>query len=173
MRTGGRTSLTIFLREERTVWWWSPMRTANGTMCPATTSCPTSARKAQVCERTGEKECRRSVFSILCAHMCVVLYSRIPACLTLTHIGISLQGTFKHLQQRCQLINATCIWRFELLSHLIVYHILKLPQSFIYLLERVSSAFYFSFWRKVSLGSSEGGIVSLSGAPFLKSSLLH
>lgn len=55
MRTGGRTSRIISLRAERTALWWSPMRTANGTMCPATTTCPTSARKAQVRERDRER----------------------------------------------------------------------------------------------------------------------
>lgn len=48
MRTGGRASQITSLREGRTAWWPLPMRTASGTTCPATTTCPTSARKAQV-----------------------------------------------------------------------------------------------------------------------------
>lgn len=56
-RTGERTSRIISSRAERTAWLWSPMRTANGTTCPATTTCPTSARKAQV-RGGGGKEAR-------------------------------------------------------------------------------------------------------------------
>lgn len=48
MRTGGRASRTTSSQEARTAWWPLPMRMASGTTCPATTTCPTSARKAQV-----------------------------------------------------------------------------------------------------------------------------
>lgn len=48
MRTGGRTNPTTSLRAVRTAWCWCPTRSASGTTCPATTTCPTSARKAQV-----------------------------------------------------------------------------------------------------------------------------
>lgn len=48
IRTGERTSLITSSRAGRTVWWPSPMRTASGTTCPATTTCPTSARREQV-----------------------------------------------------------------------------------------------------------------------------
>lgn len=48
MRTGGKASQIISLQAVRTVWWLLPMRMASGTTCPATTICPTSARKAQV-----------------------------------------------------------------------------------------------------------------------------
>lgn len=47
-RTGGRTNPTTSLRAVRTAWCWCPTRSASGTTCPATTTCPTSARKAQV-----------------------------------------------------------------------------------------------------------------------------
>lgn len=54
MRTGGRTSRITSLQAGRTAWWPLPMRTASGTTCPATTTCPTSARKAQVlCDAAG------------------------------------------------------------------------------------------------------------------------
>lgn len=48
MRTGGRTSQITFLQAGRTAQWPSLMRKASGTTCPATTTCPTSARKEQV-----------------------------------------------------------------------------------------------------------------------------
>lgn len=47
-RTGGRTNPTTSLRAVRTAWCWFPTRSASGTTCPATTTCPTSARRAQV-----------------------------------------------------------------------------------------------------------------------------
>lgn len=48
MRTGVKTNQTTSSPEERTAWWWSPTRMANGTTSPATTTCPTSARREQV-----------------------------------------------------------------------------------------------------------------------------
>lgn len=48
MRTGARTSRIISLQVEKIVLWWSLERTASGTMCLVTTTCPTSARRAQV-----------------------------------------------------------------------------------------------------------------------------
>uniref|UniRef100_A0A8C3QCP4 Neurocan n=1 Tax=Geospiza parvula TaxID=87175 RepID=A0A8C3QCP4_GEOPR len=48
-RTGGRTSPTTSSRAARTAWCSCPTRSASGTTCPATTTCPTSARRAQCC----------------------------------------------------------------------------------------------------------------------------
>lgn len=129
MRTGGRTSLIISLREERTAWWWSPMRMANGTTCPATTSCPTSARKAQVCEREGErgKEVCLACCLLICVLFCIYKF----------------QDTFEHLLSTY--INATSVHQFKLLSHLIIYHILNHLWSFICFLASVTCAFYTSF----------------------------
>lgn len=58
-RTGVRISPTTSLPAEKTAWSWLPMRTANGTTFPATTICPTSARKEQVRkgEKTSEERC--------------------------------------------------------------------------------------------------------------------
>lgn len=47
-RTGSRTSRTTTALE-KTVWWWFGSRTACGTMSPATTTCHSLAKKAQVC----------------------------------------------------------------------------------------------------------------------------
>lgn len=46
--TGGQTSQIITSTLEKTVWWWSGMRTASGMTCPATTTCHSPARKALV-----------------------------------------------------------------------------------------------------------------------------
>lgn len=48
MRTGGRTSQIITSALGKTAWWWSGLRGASGTTCPATTICPLPAKKAQV-----------------------------------------------------------------------------------------------------------------------------
>lgn len=61
MRTGVKTSQTTSLLEEKTAWWWLLMRMANGMTCPATTICPTSARREQV--RTTRGKERRGEFS--------------------------------------------------------------------------------------------------------------
>lgn len=47
-RTGVKISPTTSSPVEKTAWLWSLMRTANGTTFPATTICPTSARREQV-----------------------------------------------------------------------------------------------------------------------------
>lgn len=49
MKTGDPTSRITTSAPGRTVWSWSGMRTASGTMSPATTTCRSPARKAQVC----------------------------------------------------------------------------------------------------------------------------
>lgn len=48
LRTGDRVSPTTSSRWARTVWWWSGMKTASGTMCRVTTVCLSPARRAQV-----------------------------------------------------------------------------------------------------------------------------
>lgn len=59
LRTGGPTSRITTLTLGRTVWWWSGTRTANGTTFPATTTCPSPARLAQVHmgQGSGFKNC--------------------------------------------------------------------------------------------------------------------
>lgn len=61
MRTGGRASRITSLQVVRTVWWPLPMRMASGTTCPATTTCPTSARKAQVLKFCWTQSVTKSV----------------------------------------------------------------------------------------------------------------
>lgn len=48
MTTGGRTSRTASSSRGRTAWWWYGTRTASGTMCPATTTWHSLAKREPV-----------------------------------------------------------------------------------------------------------------------------
>lgn len=97
-----------------------------------------------VWEREGEQENgKMCVWHSVCSYMCCVSFMNF--CIPYINIYEPSRHFWPLVAMVSTYINATCIHQIELMSHFIVSHILDHPQSFIFHLESVNSAFYSSF----------------------------